>query len=223
MDWPDTQTIGTTEDQITVSAGKLATLLDLRPGPSMELREAATDATGLVLKARSGWVGSAKALDLQEVYREYGAYVAAIGNKLLGDFAEVDDFVQDVFMDVADGLGSLRDPEALKGWVAVVAVRKARRYLRRRILRRRLFIDSSKAPPPRVSNTASPEQRYILLSCYEALDTVPANQRLAWILRVVEGESLSEVARLCECSLATAKRRVAAANSVVRKHVGGPK
>jgi hypothetical protein len=69
VDWPDTQTIGTTEDQITVSAGKLATLLDLRPGPSMELREAATDATGLVLKARSGWVGSAKALDLQVIER----------------------------------------------------------------------------------------------------------------------------------------------------------
>ena len=72
VDWPDTQTVGTTEDQITISAGKLATLLDLRPGPSMELREAATDAEGLVLKARSGWVGSAKSVNVQILERSEG-------------------------------------------------------------------------------------------------------------------------------------------------------
>jgi RNA polymerase sigma-70 factor, ECF subfamily len=35
---------------------------------------------------------------------------------------------------------------------------------------------------------------------------------VAWSLRHIEGERLDEVAALCECSLATAKRRIAAAS-----------
>ena len=48
--------------------------------------------------------------------------------------------------------------------------------------------------------------------CYEALDALPANQRLAWILRHVEGESLAVVASRCECSLASAKRHIGRAH-----------
>ena len=62
--WPKTQSLGTTDDQITVVSETLNTLLDLRPGPSMELREAATDATSLVLTSRSGWTAGAASVDL---------------------------------------------------------------------------------------------------------------------------------------------------------------
>jgi RNA polymerase sigma-70 factor (ECF subfamily) len=38
-------------------------------------------------------------------------------------------------------------------------------------------------------------------------------QRLAWTLRHIEGERLEDVAARCGCSLATAKRRIAAAHA----------
>ena len=43
--------------------------------------------------------------------------------------------------------------------------------------------------------------------------------RIAWTLRRVEGLELSEVASLAGCSLATAKRRIAEAEAIIRKHV----
>jgi RNA polymerase sigma-70 factor (ECF subfamily) len=46
--------------------------------------------------------------------------------------------------------------------------------------------------------------------------------RIAWTLRMVEGLELAEVASACGCSLATAKRRIAAAEVVVRAHIGPP-
>ncbi|HEX7672271.1 MAG TPA: sigma factor-like helix-turn-helix DNA-binding protein, partial [Polyangiaceae bacterium] len=39
--------------------------------------------------------------------------------------------------------------------------------------------------------------------------------RTAWILHYVQGESLSEAATLCEVSLATVKRRIARAEKLV--------
>jgi RNA polymerase sigma-70 factor (ECF subfamily) len=51
-----------------------------------------------------------------------------------------------------------------------------------------------------------------LAKVYAVLDALPSDERVAWSLRHVEGERLERVAELCGCSLATAKRRIAAAH-----------
>ena len=56
---------------------------------------------------------------------------------------------------------------------------------------------------------------------YGALDGLPARERVAWTLRHVEGESLEQVALLCDCSLATAKRRIASAHEKLRLRLEG--
>jgi RNA polymerase sigma-70 factor (ECF subfamily) len=50
-----------------------------------------------------------------------------------------------------------------------------------------------------------------------ALGTVPADARIAWALRYLEQEPLEDVARICGCSLATAKRRIAVAHQAVTR------
>jgi RNA polymerase sigma-70 factor (ECF subfamily) len=57
---------------------------------------------------------------------------------------------------------------------------------------------------------AAPDERALLQKVYQLLDAQPVRERLAWCLRHVEGEPLERVAELCGCSLATAKRRIAA-------------
>lgn len=59
LDWPAQQTIAVPGDRATVRAQSLDTLLDVRPGPALELREASTDLTGLTVKATSGWAAAA--------------------------------------------------------------------------------------------------------------------------------------------------------------------
>jgi RNA polymerase sigma-70 factor (ECF subfamily) len=49
------------------------------------------------------------------------------------------------------------------------------------------------------------------------LDAVPADQRIAWTLRHIEGEQLEAVADLCGCSLATAKRRITAVSRTLEE------
>ncbi|MGH7439658.1 MAG: sigma factor-like helix-turn-helix DNA-binding protein [Polyangiaceae bacterium] len=49
------------------------------------------------------------------------------------------------------------------------------------------------------------------------LGTLPTDDRIAWLLRHVQGERLQDVALACGCSLATAKRRIAAAQQVVQE------
>ena len=164
--------------------------------------------------------GDAPPADVEEAFVRYGRYVAYIGTRILGRPADVDDLVQDVFLEAQRRLHTVRDPDAIKSWLATIAVRKARRMLKRRKMRRFFGLDDGSDYTQVVDETCRPDQRVHIADLYRMLDELPVDQRLAWTLRHLEGESLQRVADLCDCSLATAKRRIAAAHAMLEEELG---
>ena len=61
------------------------------------------------------------------------------------------------------------------------------------------------------------ETRMELSLLSKALDKLSTNDRVAWMLRHVEGLSLEEVAQECGCSLAAAKRRISSASQRISR------
>lgn len=157
---------------------------------------------------------------LEEVCRRYGRYVAAVILRLEGRQAEVEDLVQEVFLEATRGIVGLEQPEAIKGWLATIAVRVVRRHLRRRRLRYFLGRDGGADYTELTDPSASATDRLILCAVYRLLDEIPADDRIAFCMHVIEGETLDEVARLCRCSSATAKRRIARAQLVIEERMG---
>ena len=156
----------------------------------------------------------APADDLDDVFRRYSGYVAAIAFRLLGRNSEIDDVVQEVFLAAIRGLRSLREPAAIKGWLATVTVRIVRRKLRRRRLRALLGGDVD--PDYSTAIVAANQDTAVLIArACQVLDRLPVDEKIAWMMRHAEGESLESVASICGCSLATAKRRIAAAQAVL--------
>jgi RNA polymerase sigma-70 factor (ECF subfamily) len=147
-----------------------------------------------------------------ELFERFAPYVARIGLRLLGRESDVDDLIQDVFIAAMRQRHQVRAPEAFRSWLAIIAVRTARRYLRKRKLRALVGIDTIAPTLELRDNGMSPERRALLTRVYQVLEKIPVDQRIAWTLRYVEGEKLEEVAERCGCSLATAKRRIAAAH-----------
>lgn len=160
-------------------------------------------------------------LTFDRLFSEHARFVAGVAMRVLGRDDEVDDIVQDVFMCALKELSRLRQPQAVRGWLKTITVRKAYRLLRRRRLRAWLGLDDPawrqasalEVPAP----SCSPEERSLLRRVYQLLDQLPAAERLAWTLRYLDGERLEAVAALCDCSLATAKRRVTAAHSFIER------
>jgi RNA polymerase sigma-70 factor (ECF subfamily) len=160
-------------------------------------------------------------IPIEDLYKRFAPYVAAIASRILGRESEVEDVVQDVFMAALSGLKKRDHILQAKSWFATVTVRSSMRKLRVRSLWNVLDL----AEPPqyeRLSDpSAGPEERRMIAEVYRALDRCAAKERVAWVLRYVQGESLEDTAELCECSLATAKRRIAAAQAVVKKRLAG--
>lgn len=154
-------------------------------------------------------------VDLASAYRAHGAYVTRVAIRFLGRSSDVEDVVQEVFLDAIRGMERLRHPEAARGWLVVLTVRKARALLKKRRALYFLGLDDGGDYAELADAGASPEQSLRIADLYRLLDGLPTEQRLAWTLRYLENERLEQVAAACECSLATAKRRIAAAHAVL--------
>ncbi len=145
-------------------------------------------------------------VSFEAAFRRWAPYIGGVVTRILGPGTHVDDVVQDVFVDAYRAYDRLRDQDALRPWLTTIAVRRARRALKRRRLRRFIGLDAVSEIPDTYS--MQPERRVQLVAVYRVLDRMDAESRIAWVLRHVQGETLLEVARLCDCSRATAHRRI---------------
>jgi RNA polymerase sigma-70 factor (ECF subfamily) len=154
-------------------------------------------------------------LRFDEVFRRYAPYVGAIVLQLIGRPGDVDDVVQDVFMQAHKGLSRLRDPAAVRPWLRRIAVRRSRRWLRRRWVRRWFGEADVDDQLELADSSASPEERAQVAHVYRTLERMPKDERIAWVLKFVEGETLESIADLLGCSVSTVQRRLRAAQAVM--------
>jgi RNA polymerase sigma-70 factor (ECF subfamily) len=158
---------------------------------------------------------------LHKLYTRHGAYIAGMCARLLRCRDEAQEVTQDTFVRAFSQLDQLRDGDAFRPWLAQIAVRLARRHLRRqRFLRFFGVRGEEDASLDALSDGAPAEARAELRQLDEALLRLPSEQRIAWMLRHVEGEPLEQVAAACGCSLATVKRWIDAADTAVRRQTG---
>jgi RNA polymerase sigma-70 factor, ECF subfamily len=185
-------------------------------------RRSGTPALRIVRGAADSDLPDARGDDLsvETLYERYAAYVAAVASRILGRAAEVEDVVQDVFASAVSGLRRRDSALETKGWLAKVTVRRCVRQLRARRLWAMVDLAADPSYDRLADPGAGPEERQLVVEVYRALDRVPARERVAWALRHVEGERLEQVAALCGCSLATAKRRISAAHVKIRRRLG---
>ena len=155
------------------------------------------------------------------LYRRHAHYLLAISARLLSSRGEAEEVVQDTFVVGFEQLGTLREPGALRGWLAQIAVSLVRRRLRKGRLLRFLGLDqpADATLEALASSTMRPDDRAELALIDQVLRRMRADLRIAWMLRRVEGLALPDVASACTCSLATVKRRIAAEDAELARHV----
>lgn len=156
----------------------------------------------------------------EEVWGRYARSIHRLMMRALGPRPEVEDLTQEVFMRVFSRIGVLREPGALREFVFAVAANVLKRELRRRWVRRKVFLSDSGAVPEVEAPAADPEAREALHRCYAILDKLGARERMAFVLRYMEEQTLEEVAVGLGVSLRTAQRIVSRASERVGKHVG---
>jgi RNA polymerase sigma-70 factor (ECF subfamily) len=174
----------------------------------------------LVIRARGGdgWA-------LEMLYRRHVQLVGAAALRLLRNRSETEDVVQETFLLAFEKLDQLSEPSAFRSWLVRIAISRVHRRYRARKWRSLFRIWSHHDENENVSfeseasENVSPEQHAELALLDRELSLLSIDLRTAWILRHVLGCSLEEAAEACGCSLATVKRRIAAADKTVGAHL----
>jgi RNA polymerase sigma-70 factor (ECF subfamily) len=166
-----------------------------------------TDAA-LVVAARAGDSWAQEAL-----FRRYARMAIGLSHRLLPNPSEVDDLVQDAFLYAFERLDRLQNPQAFAAWLGSIVVRTASKRLRRQRLMTRLGMRRSEPIDPDlvIGNAAPPDIRLELVAIYGLLESLPAEERIALVLRRVEGMEVAQIAETMQLSVSTVKRRLAAA------------
>jgi RNA polymerase sigma-70 factor (ECF subfamily) len=151
--------------------------------------------------------------DVGRLFNDYRAYVAKIGRRILGPTSEVDDLIQDVFLATVRDAHKIKDPARLAAWLGTVTTRMAKRRRFRSSLQPIAsdglddLVDRARDEGP------GPESSADLSGNIRKLLSLPDELRTPWLLKHVEGRTLEDVARQCDCSLSTAARRIQSASS----------
>jgi RNA polymerase sigma-70 factor (ECF subfamily) len=145
------------------------------------------------------------------LWKAYGGLVYRIAERAMGSPHDAEDIAQDVFLQLFNKLGQLRDPGALRSFIVSVTVRMVRWKLRRRRLRQWVGLTESGQVPDLPSRGIDTDQA--LTRFYSLLDQLPVEDRMIFVLRRVDGMQLDEVAAAMGLSLATVKRRLCRADA----------
>jgi RNA polymerase sigma-70 factor (ECF subfamily) len=150
---------------------------------------------------------------IEAFYDRHSTHATRVLARILGPEPELADLQHEVFVRALSSMDALKDPSSVKAWLGGIAANTAKRYLQRRARGRWLrFFSPDELPEVEASNV-SEDVNEALRATYWALDRLPADERIAFVLRVIDDMELTEIAATCGTSLSTVKRRLARAEA----------
>jgi RNA polymerase sigma-70 factor (ECF subfamily) len=166
----------------------------------------------LVDRLRAGDVAA-----LAEVYDAHYEHVHAFARRLLGDDAAAEDLVQETFISLAAAIRNFTGRSSLRTFLVSIAVNRARHHVRAAARRRAATARFGALPR---AATPTPEDHFeqvqLATALSRALDTLPLDQRVAFVLVEVEERTSAEAAAIVDASEATVRARVWHARRKIR-------
>ena len=153
----------------------------------------------------------------RELFRRERGRVHATLYRVLGSNREMDDLVQEAFLEVFRSLKGFRGEARLSTWIDRIAVRVAYRYLS---ARKPAAASLELMPEPDAEDPEADQRlqaREGLRRLYAVLAEMPGPARLAFALHVLDGRSIAEVAKLVGASGIATKLRIWRARREVEK------
>lgn len=163
-----------------------------------------------VVQARQGSTDA-----LAVLYAAHGAEVLGTAYRILGNRADAEDTLQDVFVGLPEALGRYREEGKLGAWLRRLTARAALMRLRRS--RRETAFAAGFDRPVSEATGASALDR---LAVADALDRLPDTLRQVLLLKEVEGFSHDEIAEMLGISPGASGVRLHRAWRAVRSLLG---
>jgi RNA polymerase sigma-70 factor, ECF subfamily len=167
-------------------------------------------------------VARLRAGDRDAVEQAYVAHHAAIrgfARRLVGDITTAEDLVHDTFVALPRAIRSFRAEASLRSFLIGVAVNHARRHIRSAMRRRRATEKLAAVvaiTPATIDASDVLERKRLADRLSAALDDLPIDQRVVFVLCEAEQRSSVEVAKIVDAPEGTVRTRLMHAKKKLR-------
>jgi RNA polymerase sigma-70 factor (ECF subfamily) len=143
----------------------------------------------------------------RELFRRERGRVHATLYRVLGSNRELDDLIQETFLEVFRSLRGWRGEAKLSTWIDRIAVRVAYRWIaaKKKPLATAVALEEVAEDADLDRRAAAREG---VRRLYAALAELSPKARVAFALHAIDGRPLAEVAKLCGAAVVTTKLRV---------------
>ena len=188
----------------------------LRPAEGIAGARAAEAA--LVERCRRGELGA-----FEEIYRVHSPRLFALIHRMVGNPADAEDLLQEVFLAAHRKLDGFRGESALGTWLYRLATNHCLDYLRSRAAKTGQVTDAMDDEPMLADpgSRAIVESTVVKMDLERALAQLPSGCRAAFLLHDVEGLEHREVAETLGIAEGTSKSQVHKARLKLRALLGG--
>jgi RNA polymerase sigma-70 factor (ECF subfamily) len=163
------------------------------------------DEVGLVERCRRGDLGA-----FEELYRLHAGRLYSVALRLVGNAADAEDLLQEIFLAAHRKLDTFRGESALGTWLYRLATNLCLDHLRSRSGRSRQVTDAldDEAGLMDTSSVTLAEQTVTRMDLERALARLPEGCRAAFVLHDIEGLEHREVAEVLGVAEGTSKSQV---------------
>ncbi|WP_223917182.1 RNA polymerase sigma factor [Arthrobacter sp. NicSoilC12] len=156
--------------------------------------------------------------------RRHGPVMRACARRLTGSLADADDVVQESLMQAWKQLDTLRDGDAVKGWLLRITGSRSIDHLRRRRNHSDLGdLHHGLEAGAGTAHRDHPEHAALSGSRMDALKTalaaLPEEQRRCWVLKAFNDQSYEEIAQTLNISTASVRGRLARARITLAREM----
>jgi RNA polymerase sigma-70 factor (ECF subfamily) len=176
--------------------------------------EAAAD-SALVTRLREGDRAA-----VEEAYRAHHAAIRGFARRLVGDIASAEDIVHEAFVALPRVIRRFRGDSSLRAFLIGVAANHSRRHVRSAMRRRRAterLAAQADLHAPETDATAQLITKQLAGRLWAALDELPIDQRVVFVLCEAEQRTSVEVAEIVGAPEGTVRTRLFHAKRKLRE------
>ena len=157
---------------------------------------------------------------IAEAYDAHHAAVRAFARRLVGDASAAEDLVHEVFVALPRAMKRFEGQSSLRTFIVGIAVHHARHHVRAATRRRAALSRLEKEPQGTVQDPEkAARQKELSRVLTRALDRLPLDQRVAFVLCEVEERSSREAAQIAGVPEGTLRTRLFHAKRKLREEL----
>lgn len=150
-------------------------------------------------------------LKFTSIYHDYKQLVFNVALHYLQNTEDAEEVLQDVFLKVHQSLDKFENNSTLKTWIYRITINQSLDFIKQKNSKKRFFIFGRKSDSEfEVNNISTFEHPGILMEnkedakiLFDVINTLPDNQKTAFLLSKVDGLTNPEVSEIMELSISS--------------------